>query len=259
MRGRAKGTAGHRGGAPPGLRPAGRHDQSNRAPADRAGVRLRAPHQGHGSAGRRSPGLLRAADRRDHRLPVHRAVPVQEAHRAGAGRAVRRAAVVRHGRRHHRPRCRETRWLPGAGAGEHHRQRRGRVRRNRVPGRRPAALGALRPHRQIHPAHGAPQARQAGDRGDGHPAIVRGYRRARRLGRQTTPTSTPATSFAAPTPSASFRPSATPRRTGSGAGPLKPPRPSPRCNNWSARQSASARPPIRPPSPSRSPATTRPR
>jgi hypothetical protein len=42
--------------------------------------------------------------------------------------------------------------------------------------------GALRPDRQVHPAHGAPPARRGGDRGDGHPAIVRGDRCARRLG-----------------------------------------------------------------------------
>ena len=40
-----------------------------------------------------------------------------------------------------------------------------------------AALGALRPHRQVHPAHGPPQARQAGDGGDGHPSLVRRGRR----------------------------------------------------------------------------------
>jgi transposase len=32
---------------------------------------LRAPHQGRSAAGRESPGAIRAADRRDHRLPVH--------------------------------------------------------------------------------------------------------------------------------------------------------------------------------------------
>ena len=66
--------------------------------------------------------------------------------------------------------------------GHHRRGRGGRVRRDRVPGRWPAALGALRPHRQVHPAHGAPQARQAGDGGDGHPFFVRRGRRPRRLG-----------------------------------------------------------------------------
>ena len=37
----------------------------------------------------------------------------------------------------------------------------GRVRRDRIPRRWPAALGTLRPHRQVHPAHGAPQAQRA--------------------------------------------------------------------------------------------------
>ena len=40
-----------------------------------------------------------------------------------------------------------------------------------------AALGALRPHRQVHPAHGAPPARQEGDGGDGRPSLVRRGRR----------------------------------------------------------------------------------
>ena len=73
-----------------------------------------------------SPGSVRAAGRRSHHL--HRAVPVEAAHRAGAGRAVRHPAVVRHGRGHHRPRRREARCLHRAGAGEHRRQRGGRVR-----------------------------------------------------------------------------------------------------------------------------------
>ena len=36
-----------------------------------------------------------------------------------------------------------------------------------------AGLGALRPHRQVHPAHGAPQARHRGDESDGRPWLVR--------------------------------------------------------------------------------------
>ena len=68
--------------------------------------------------------------------------------------------------------------VPGAGPRADRAQRRGRVRRDRVPRRRQAGLGALRPHRQVHPAHGAPQARQAGHGGDGDPARVRRGRRA---------------------------------------------------------------------------------
>ena len=49
----------------------------------------------------------------------------------------------------------------------------------RVDGRR---LGALRPHRQIHPARWCTPARQAGDRGDGRAPLIRRGRRARRLG-----------------------------------------------------------------------------
>ena len=63
-----------------------------------------------------------------------------------------------------------------------HRQRRGRVRRDRVPGGGQAGLGALRPHRQVHLAHGAPPAWQAGNRGDGRPSLVRRGRRPRCLG-----------------------------------------------------------------------------
>jgi transposase len=44
-----------------------------------------------------------------------------------------------------------------------HRQRRRRVRRDRVPGGGQTGLGALRSHRQVHPAHGAPEARHRGD------------------------------------------------------------------------------------------------
>ena len=56
------------------------------------------------------------------------------------------------------------------------------VRRDRVPGGRAAALGALRLHRQVHPADGPPPAREAGDRGDGRAPLVRRGRRARCLG-----------------------------------------------------------------------------
>ena len=56
----------------------------------------------------------------------------------------------------------------------HRRQRRGRVRRDRVPGGGEAGLGALRPHRQVHPAHGAPQARHGGHGGDGRAASFAG-------------------------------------------------------------------------------------
>jgi len=41
-------------------------------------------------------------------------------------------------------------------SGRHRRGRGGRVRRDGVPRSWAAALGALRPHRQVHPAHGAP-------------------------------------------------------------------------------------------------------
>ena len=60
---------------------------------------------------------------------------------------------------------------------EHRCQRRRGVRRDRLPGGGPAALGALRPHRQVRPADGPPPARQAGDGGDGSPVIVRRGRR----------------------------------------------------------------------------------
>ena len=78
-------------------------------------------------AGARSPGPVRAADRRSHRLPVHRAVPVQEPDGAGAGRAVRRPAVLRGGRRAHRAGRRAAGRVPGACPGTDRRQRRGRV------------------------------------------------------------------------------------------------------------------------------------
>ena len=40
-----------------------------------------------------------------------------------------------------------------------------------------SALGALRSHRQVHPAHGASQARHRGDESDGRPSLVRRGRR----------------------------------------------------------------------------------
>jgi hypothetical protein len=56
-------------------------------------VQLRSPRQGRGRGGGGRAGAVRAADRRDHHLPVCRAVPVEEAHGAGAGQAVRRPDV----------------------------------------------------------------------------------------------------------------------------------------------------------------------
>ena len=61
-------------------------------------------------------------------LPVRRAVLVQGAHRAGAGRAVRHPAVVRYGGGHHRPRRRAARRVPGARPRADRRQRGGRFR-----------------------------------------------------------------------------------------------------------------------------------
>ena len=98
------GPDGHRSGTPPGHRPARRRGHGDRASADRAGMPLRASHQGRRPGRGGGAGPVRAADRRDHRLPVRRAVSVQQAHRAGAGRIVRHLAVVRDGGGHHRPR-----------------------------------------------------------------------------------------------------------------------------------------------------------
>ena len=108
--------------------------RGDRAPADRAGMRLRAPHQGRGPARRGGPGAVRAADRRGHRLPVRRAVPVQGPHRAGLAELfgiplssgtvaalTARAAGRLDGFAGARPRA-------------DRRQRRRRVRRDRVPG-----------------------------------------------------------------------------------------------------------------------------
>src|SRR5450631_2619994 len=111
-------------------------------------MQLRAPHQGRGPGGGRSAGTVRAADRRGHHLPLRRAVPVQAADRAGAGRTVRRPAVGGYGRGDHRPGRRAAGRLPGAGTGGDRRQCRGRVRRDRVPRGGEAALGARCPHRQ---------------------------------------------------------------------------------------------------------------
>jgi transposase len=52
-------------------------------------MRLRAPHQGHCAGRGGGPGSVRVEDRGDHHLPVYRAVPVEEPHRAGADGAVR--------------------------------------------------------------------------------------------------------------------------------------------------------------------------
>lgn len=50
--------AGHRGGPPPGLRPARSHDQGDRASGDRTGMQLRAPDQGRRPGRRGGAGGL---------------------------------------------------------------------------------------------------------------------------------------------------------------------------------------------------------
>jgi transposase len=65
--------------------------------------------------------------------------------------------VIGHRRHGHRPCCRTARQLLGSGAGQHRHGRGGRARRDRVPGRWSPALGALRPHRQVHLVHGRPR------------------------------------------------------------------------------------------------------
>jgi len=50
-RGGLGGPAGYRDRAPPGLWPAAGHGEGDGASADRAGVQLRAPHQGRGPGG----------------------------------------------------------------------------------------------------------------------------------------------------------------------------------------------------------------
>ena len=145
-------------------------------------MRVRAPDQGGRPRRGGCAGSVRAADRRDHRLPVCRAVPVEEADRAGAGGTVRRPAVIWHGRRADREGRRAAGRLRGGDPRPDHRRRRGRLRRDRAAGRRQAPLGALRPHRQVHPAVLPPQEGHEGDGRDGDPARLRRDRRPRRLG-----------------------------------------------------------------------------
>ena len=142
---------------------------------------------GHRTKGGRSrrggrAGSVRAADRGGHRLLACRAVPVEEANRAGAGGTVRRPAVLRHGRRAHREGRRAAGGVPGGDPRPDRRRRRGRVRRDRAAGRGQAPLGALRPDRQVHPAVVPPQEGHGGDGRDGCPARLRRDRRPRRLG-----------------------------------------------------------------------------
>src|SRR5258708_4198368 len=54
-----RGPAGHRGGAAPGVRPAAGQGRGDRASADRAGMRLGAPHQGRGPGRGKGPGAVR--------------------------------------------------------------------------------------------------------------------------------------------------------------------------------------------------------
>ena len=141
-------------------------------------------HRTKGAApqGARGSGPVRAADRRGHHLPARRAVPIQTAHRAGAGRAVRHPVLVRDGRGADRPRGRAAGRVPGARPRPDRRQRGGRVRRDRVPGRGPLAwVHCARTGKytllMVHPKRGT-----AGDGGDGRPSLVRRGRRPRRLG-----------------------------------------------------------------------------
>ena len=105
VRRRAGGPPGHRLGAPAGLRPAAGSRRGDRAPADRAGMRLRISLQSHGPGGGGGAGAVLAADRRSHWLAVRRAVPLQGPHRASAGRAVRYPVLVWDSRRADRPRA----------------------------------------------------------------------------------------------------------------------------------------------------------
>ena len=109
----ARAPAAARTGGPPwsgwsaaGVRPAPDEGAGHRAPAGRAPLRLRSHHLRRRAGGGDGAGAVRAADHRDHPLSVCRAVPVQEAHRAGAGRAVRHPGLGGHGRGHVRPRRR---------------------------------------------------------------------------------------------------------------------------------------------------------
>ena len=101
---------------------------------------------------------------------------------AGAGRAVRHPGLGGHRRGDDRTRRRRARRVP---------RRRGATLspRPRSPGStrpgcgsRAPALGALRPHRQVHPDHLPPQARPQGHRRRRSPAPVQRCRGARRLG-----------------------------------------------------------------------------
>jgi Family of unknown function (DUF6444) len=66
------------------------------APTHPAALRLRHGHRRAGARGCRGAGAVRVADRRDHGLPLCRALPVQGPHGDRAGRVVRHPGVGRH-------------------------------------------------------------------------------------------------------------------------------------------------------------------
>ena len=102
-----------------------------------------------------------------------------------------------------------------------------------------AALGALRPHRQVHPDHLPPQARHEGHRRRRGAGPLRVGSRCTTPGRRMTPTPTSNINCAVPTRCASWPPSPTPRPPmPTGAGPPRPPTRSSRCRNWSAEATA---------------------
>ncbi len=192
-------------------------------------MRLRAAYQGRGPGGRGGTGAVRAADRRGHRLPVHRAVPVEEADGAGAGRAVRRAAVVRDGRRAHRAGRRAAGRVPGACPRADRRQRRWRGSTRPGSGWTGGCTGCTAPAPASTPcswstrgAGGRRSRRWAcSPRSAGSPCTT--------PGRRMTATPRRATSCAARMRGGNCRPSPTWPPRADGAGPPRPPTRSPRC------------------------------
>ena len=249
LRRRLGGRTRGRGGAPAGVRPAADDGAGDRAPAHRPPLRVR----GHQLRQPRPQGV---------------SAPVQYGPRitaimlylyVGQFLSKKRTAQAlaelfgtpvsrRHRRAHDRPRRRRARRVPRP--------------RSATGSPRPRWPGSTRPGcawpgklhwvhcartGKLHPDHLPPQTRPR--RASTPPGSWGGSAGSRCTtpGHRMTPTPTPTTNSAAPTPCGSWPPSPTPRRPmPTGAGPPRPPTRWWRCRNWWPRQSPPAPTPVDP-------------
>ena len=210
----------------------------DRAPAHRAPLRLRGHHLRRRAGGGDRAGAVRAADHRDRAVPVCRAVPVQEAHRPGAGRTVRHPGLGGHRGGDDRTRRRRARRVP---------------RPRSATGSPQAEVAGfdetgLRVAGKLHWVHCArtgkytlitchPKRGRDGHRRRRSPARGSAVSRCTTPGRRMTPTSTPRHQLccAHALRELAGRRRHSPRPIATGAGPPRPPTRWSRCRSWSPR------------------------